>query len=88
MKSTSLPRLRRRDFITLLGGAAAAWPLAAWAQHGGLPVIALINGASSDASAANRAAFLKGLGELGYTEGQTVAVEYYWLKGLTIGYPP
>jgi putative ABC transport system substrate-binding protein len=73
--------MRRREFITLFGSAAAAWPVAARAQQGALPVIALINGASEEASAANKAAFLKGLGESGYTDGQNVRVEYQWLNG-------
>ena len=65
--------MRRREFITLLGGAAAGWPLAARAQRGGkLPTIGLLGGSSADT---NRAAFVRRLQELGWIEGRTVAIE-------------
>jgi putative ABC transport system substrate-binding protein len=73
--------MRRREFITLLGGAATAWPLAARAQQPALPVVGLVSGGAADASARNVAAFRKGLGESGTIEGQNVTVEYYWLEG-------
>src|SRR6202048_1738888 len=68
--------MRRRDFITVLGGAAAVWPLAARAQQAAMPVVALVNGRSPEVSVRITAAFRKGLNETGYVEGQTVMVDY------------
>jgi putative tryptophan/tyrosine transport system substrate-binding protein len=73
--------MRRREFMTLLGGAAVTWSLAARAQQGALPLIGFINGGSADASTGFVAAFRKGLSESGFVEGQNVAVEYHWLEG-------
>ena len=74
--------MRRRDFIKVIGGsAAAAWPLAAPAQQPALPVVAFIRDGSADANVRNVAGFRKGLAEAGYTEGQNVTVEYHWLEG-------
>jgi putative tryptophan/tyrosine transport system substrate-binding protein len=73
--------MQRREFITLLGGAAVAWPLTVGAQQPALPVVGFIFGGSADTSASFVAAFRKGLNETGYVEGQNVTVEYHWLEG-------
>ena len=80
--------MRRRAFITLLGGAAVAWPLAARPQQPATPVVGFLSSRSAEDSARSVAAFRQALAAAGYVEGRNVTIEFRWAEGSLSEIPP
>ncbi len=78
--------MKRREFISLTGAAAVAWPLALHAQpqSAKLPIIGFIGPSTASADVTRRAAFAKRLGELGWVEGRSIAIQYRWAEGVVV----
>jgi hypothetical protein len=82
-----LDQLKRREFITLLGGAAVAWPLAVRGQQPAMPVIGFVHLTSLETNRENLTTFRRGLEDTGYIEGKNVAIEYRWAQGRNERFP-
>jgi len=80
--------MRRRAFITLLGGATAAWPLAGRAQQAALPVVGFLHPTSPDAFPGRLRGFHQGLKETGYVEGENVMIVYRFAESASMCFPP
>ena len=79
--------MRRREFITLVSGAAASWSFAGFAQQAAMPMVGFVSAASPEPYTRMLSAFLKGPGETGYVENQNVEIEYRWAQGELLDCP-